>query len=119
MTGNCLFDPFLLKYIHIYTYCIKKAGLLQTISVEDEISWERGSQVPRHYPTLDESGSGANVTVQSHDEVHDVAAEEGEAKGVRCKVCEVSYSCEDLVADCLVLAALEENGVDDKIRKIR
>ena len=52
MTGNCLFDPFLLKYIHIYTYFVKKRDSHKIFRLRIKISWEPGSQVPGHYPTL-------------------------------------------------------------------
>ena len=52
MTGNCLYDPFLLKYIHIYTYCIKKRDSYKLFRLRMKISWEPCSQVPHQYPTL-------------------------------------------------------------------
>ena len=52
MTENCLFDPFLLKYIYIFTNFCQKAGLLQIFLLSMKILWEPGSQVPGHYPTL-------------------------------------------------------------------
>ena len=52
MTGNCLFDPFVLKYIHIYSYFVKKRDSYKIFRLSMKISWEPGSQVPRHYPTL-------------------------------------------------------------------
>ena len=52
MTGNCLFDPFLLKCIHISTYLVKKRDPYKVFRPRLKILWELGSQVPRHYPTL-------------------------------------------------------------------
>ena len=52
MTGNCLFDPFVLKYIHIRTYFVKKRDSYEIFRLSMKISWEPGSQVPCHYPTL-------------------------------------------------------------------
>ena len=52
MTGNCLFDPFLLKYIHIYTYFVKKRDYYKIFRLSMKILSEPGSQVPCHYPTL-------------------------------------------------------------------
>ena len=52
MTGNCLFDPFVLKYIHIYIYFVKKRDFYKIFRLQMMVSWEPGSQVPRHYPTL-------------------------------------------------------------------
>ena len=52
MTGNCLFHPFLFKYIHINTYFVKKRDSYKIFWLRMKISWEPGSQVPRNYPTL-------------------------------------------------------------------
>ena len=52
MTANCLFDPFLLKCIHIFTYLVKKRDPYTILRMSLKILWEPGSQVPRHYPTL-------------------------------------------------------------------
>ena len=52
LTENCLFDSFVLKYIHIYTYFVKKRDSNKLFRLTMKISWEPGSQVPCHYPTL-------------------------------------------------------------------
>ena len=52
MTGNCLFDPFLLKCTHIFTYLVNKQDPYKLFRLSLKILWEPGSQVPRHYPTL-------------------------------------------------------------------
>ena len=50
---NCLFDPFLLKYIHFYTYFVKKRDSHKIFRLRMKILWEPGFQVPCHYPTMD------------------------------------------------------------------
>ena len=52
MTGIFLFDPFLLKCIHISTYVVKKGDPYKILCMNLNILWEPGSQGPRHYPTL-------------------------------------------------------------------
>ena len=52
MTGNCLVDPILLNYIHIYTYFVQKRDSYKIFRLSMKILLEPGSQVPRHYPTL-------------------------------------------------------------------
>ena len=44
MTGHCLFYPFLVKYIHMYTYFVKKRDSYKIFRLR--------MKVPRHYPTL-------------------------------------------------------------------
>ena len=51
-TGNCLFDPFLLKCIKISTYLVKKQDPYKIFSLRLKILWEPGAQVSRHFPTL-------------------------------------------------------------------
>ena len=46
------FDTFLLKHIHIYTYFVKKQDSYKIFRLSMKISWEPGSQVHWHYPTL-------------------------------------------------------------------
>ena len=48
---TCIFDPFLLKCIHISPYLVKKRDAYKIFPLTIKILWEPGSQVPRHYPT--------------------------------------------------------------------
>ena len=70
MAGNCLFDPFLLNYIHICTYFVKKRDSYQIFRLSMKILWEPGSQVPRHYPTL-AATEAQFVTAKAYSAVHD------------------------------------------------
>ena len=54
MTGNCLFDTSVLKYIHIYTYFVKKRDSYEIFRLSMKISWEPGSQVPVIIPPWSE-----------------------------------------------------------------
>ena len=42
MTGNCLFGTFILKYINIYTYFVKKRDSYQIFRLRMKILWEPG-----------------------------------------------------------------------------
>ena len=70
MAGNCLFDPFLLNYIHIYRYFFKKRDSYQIFRLSMKISWTPGSQVPRHYPTLVKTMRILILSRQSRSVIH-------------------------------------------------
>ena len=72
MTGNCLFDPFLLKCIHISTYLVKKRDPYKIFRLSLKILWEPGSQVPRHYPTLTTTHYKLLMTTFPYDSLFDL-----------------------------------------------
>ena len=48
MTGNCLFYSFLVKYIHIYSYIVKKRDSYKIFRLRMKILWEPGSPSLSH-----------------------------------------------------------------------
>ena len=68
----------------------------------------------------------ANMVAKYRDEdcyaprvPNDPAKEEPGNIGVNYQSCGVNYSCEDWIADCLVLTALEDDDTGEKIKRIR
>jgi hypothetical protein len=69
---------------------------------------------------IDDCSSSEN-TPQTNDHLDRGSCEEESAASacVSCNSCGVKYSCEDWIADCLVLTAMEKSETDDKIKKIK
>ena len=57
--------------------------------------------------------------LDSGDEDSDPVAAKADIIGVDCQSCGVTYCCQDWIADCLVLTALDDEDTDEKIKKIR
>ena len=70
---------------------------------------------------VEEGGEEDSGSENRKEEMAEVLspAENTDVRGVKCLVCEEFVKCEEWIADCIVLAALENEENDEKIRKIK
>ena len=121
---NVPYAPMTVEEMNFAKHLNSGTGELKVLAECNQLEYLEEKVAEAFIEVLDAVEEGGDEDSGSENRKEEMAevlspAENTDVRGVKCLICEEFVKCEEWIADCIVLAALENEESDEKIRKIK